>query len=577
MDDLHYIYKEIHSWFSDDLNYSFSTQEYNEFKILYKDTIETFYPHLIKFIQQLDSLFEIEISYRITNIKPSLYDFNQQFIKCEDRDAFYDSNYYNSEIINKENLSIEQKILYEQYNYLMNLPQPVQKSKEWFDMRNNMITASNCGSVIGECKYTPIKALLIDKIGLGEKFKENKFVYHGKKYEKIAIMIYENIYNSKVGEFGLIQHPNIPYLGASPDGISMSLTLDGKLNRLMGRMLEIKCPPARKIINLGQIKGDICPDYYWIQVQIQLECCNLPECDFWQCHLIEYESENEFLNDPVDDLVHSQNELYAQDISTEITIQPPKIYIDRRNRKGALIELLPINRSNIPKGDLVEWYGKYIYPPTILMNESEYKLWIDTTIKNLHSLYPELISEYRYNKVVYWKLQSSHNELIMRQQEWFQANKEYYRIFWNRVLYYREHIDHAKYDLIDRRLSNDLFLKTDTDRIIVKEPIIKKDSIFIKSTNKEKNTDEFLSSSDKQVKIISKKPLSKKQEYINRKVEIISSESEKPAHAPAPTPTPMPIKIPVYKNSINTNNNFDNDNLDLVMIGENRKKKNNKK
>ena len=536
MNDLHDIYVNTCLLFGDIL----TIDEYREFKLMFIDTIKTFFPELNYVIPNIDSL--VNIKYQLS-FNPILLDFNQNFLKCEDRDSYFDNNYLS---INKNTLDIKQQQLYTQYDYLFKLPQPVQKSKEWFDMRNNMITASNCGTVIGECKHTPIKNLLIDKIGLGEKFKENKFVYHGKKYEKIAIMIYENIYNSKVGEFGLIQHPTISYLGASPDGISMSLTLDGKFNRLLGRMLEIKCPPSRKIVNNGSIKGDICPDYYWVQVQIQLECCDLPECDFWQCHLIEYEDEDEFIDDEVNDLVHTQNELYIQDHLTEITNKPAPIYIDKRIRKGAIIELLPKDKSIVPKGELPEWYGKYIYPPVILKTVSEYKQWTTYTINNLNNLYPELITDYKYNKIVYWKLKLSHNELITRQPDWFNANKEHYRIFWNRVLYYRSHLDHARLDLIDRRLNNDIFLKTTTDRIIGKE-----ESIFIKPVHKQvhKQVDEFLSSSDSNTN--------------NKQINKIAIKKEIPKDS-------KPKKQLVYKNSINK----DSDQLDLVMIDENRKKKN---
>ena len=71
-----------------------------------------------------------------------------------------------------------------------------------------MITASSCAGAIGEIKYedSKPKSFILEKLGLGKGFKENDFVYHGKKYEKIAILIYEQIYNSKIGEFGLIPH-----------------------------------------------------------------------------------------------------------------------------------------------------------------------------------------------------------------------------------------------------------------------------------------------------------------------------------------------------------------------------------
>ena len=136
------------------------------------------------------------------NIPPK-YDFNQKFKTNEEFDKFYNNNRTKHELINKTKLSQDQQFLFDQYEFLINIPQPVQKSPEWFALRNNMITASSCGSVLGECKYQSIKETIMEKI-FGKEFKENKFVYHGKKYEKIAKMIYEVIYNPKVGEICLI-------------------------------------------------------------------------------------------------------------------------------------------------------------------------------------------------------------------------------------------------------------------------------------------------------------------------------------------------------------------------------------
>lgn len=481
---------------NDTEEYEIDKKTYNNLIDMIIETIITFFPELKYLIPYIDNQI-ISYNYMVKNLNFNIqfFNFDQKFKTCEERDLFYDTNRNNQKVINYSSLTLTEKKLFNQYEYLINLPQPIQKSKEWFDMRNNMVTASSCGAVIGECKYQPIKSVLLDKVGLGQKFKENKFVYHGKKYEKIAIMIYEIIYNSKVGEFGLIQHPKISYLGASPDGISMSLTLDGKLNRLMGRMLEIKCPPSRTIVNHGKIKGEICPDYYWVQVQIQLECCDLPECDFWQCHLIEYKNKNEFMDDDVSDLVHTENQIYKQNISTIIEDEPIKIQIDERIRRGAIIELLPNDRSIVPETDLVIWYGKYIYPPTILMTPSEYDNWTTETIKNLSTLYPDLVKDYTFSRVVYWKLQLSHNELIMRQPEWFEQYKSQFEKFWNRVLYYREHKDEAKIDLFDRNATNELFLNSEDLRVVVDT-----DDIFIKQTSdhKDENNDNdmFLTSSE---------------------------------------------------------------------------------
>jgi putative phage-type endonuclease len=664
--ELNNIFNTVYGYYTNDENITLDLTTYGEFKTMLIETIETFYPHLAYINEQLDEVLNIRYclnGFNYSKIKHHLntINFDQTFITCEDRDNFYDLHRNNKQVINKSSLTKTQLKLFNQYEYLINLPQPAQKSKEWFAKRNGMLTASNGGAAIGESHYNTIKEVLIDKIGLGPKFKENKFVYHGKKYEKVAIMIYEIIYNTKIGEFGLIQHPTISYLGASPDGISMSLTLDGKLNKYMGRMLEIKCPPSRKINNFGKIKGGICPDYYWVQVQLQLECCDLPECDFWQCHLTEpYNSEADFMTDNIDDPVHSENQIMIQNENTEILEEPPKIQIDNRIKKGAIIELLPIDKSKIPPKEPWEWYGKYIYPPTILMTPAEYKIWTTNTIKNLKTLYPELMSEYRFSRVVYWRLDTSHNELITRQPEWFDSHKADYAKFWSRVLYYRDHIDEAKEDLLGQKLSNEVFLYTDDVRIPKIKSLVQfkkslnlpedshggshgsshggshggsHDNIFIKTTghtvsnnfnsDDAKSDDIFLSSSDSKINQVNKStpaivskakttPVSKKQQYLNsvktntttvkpiksvdnKKTKedediFLSSDSPKQILPQKILPQKIQAKksiqsnenlnttisepIPLYKNNTSSKLIDEDDVLDLVMITENRKKKN---
>ena len=122
-------------------------------------------------------------------------------------------------------------------------------------------------------------------------FIENEYVHHGKKYEEIGNMFYSFRNNVSVGEYGLIQHDKHTFIGASPDGICDKNTTDGhNLSKLIGRLLEIKFPAIRKIKMQGNLDGDICPHYYYVQVQTQLFVTNLDECDFLQCKVEEYES-----------------------------------------------------------------------------------------------------------------------------------------------------------------------------------------------------------------------------------------------------------------------------------------------
>jgi len=54
-------------------------------------------------------------------------------------------------------------------------------------------------------------------------------------YEMVSVMVYEKKYNTRVADFGCIQHINHSFIGASPDGINV----DPKSDRY-GRMIEIK-------------------------------------------------------------------------------------------------------------------------------------------------------------------------------------------------------------------------------------------------------------------------------------------------------------------------------------------------
>jgi putative phage-type endonuclease len=189
------------------------------------------------------------------------------------------------------------KELDKHFNKLKLLPQPAQRSKEWFDYRYNRITASDTAAAIDMNPYEPVEGFILKKCDPNFPFRDNATVFHGKKYEPVATMIYEHIYNTRVFEFGALPSEKYNFLGASPDGISSKYTLDNKFSERLGIMLEIKCPVTRDIHTEGTIAGDICPFYYYCQVQQQLACCTLDICDFWQCKLLEFKTRHEYLAD----------------------------------------------------------------------------------------------------------------------------------------------------------------------------------------------------------------------------------------------------------------------------------------
>tara|TARA_B110000208_G_C11798674_1_gene440830 strand:- start:4481 stop:5740 length:1260 start_codon:yes stop_codon:yes gene_type:complete len=327
---------------------------------------------------------------------------------------------------NLDNINIpnDYKELVEHVEYIAKLPQPEQRTPEWFKTRDNMITASSCAQALNENPYPNQKSIdYIKEKVFGKKFIDNKYVHHGKKYEEIATKIYENCYNIKVDEFGLIPHFDISYLGASPDGICSYKTLDNNFSDRVGRMLEIKCPFSRKIKTKGKIDGIICPHYYWCQIQLQLECCDLDKCDFWQCEIQEIEKRGDWLNDDCSKTIckEEQNKI---------------IYINNNCKKGCIIQLQP---KNI---EYNEFMSKYIYPDDINMNCYQYDQWVLNIMTNFHN--SEYYNDYVFDKVLYWKLKKSHNIVISRDGEWFKNSLPKFKNVWDKVIYYRKNKNELK-------------------------------------------------------------------------------------------------------------------------------------
>ncbi len=307
---------------------------------------------------------------------------------------------------------------------LMKLEFPPQRSEGWFALRHGAVTASDGGIVVHENHYEMPYKILIKKIP-GKPFEPSAACYHGTKYEQIATMIYEYRMNVKVVDFGLIRHPKYSFLAASPDGIIGHYKHDGKhLTKYVGRMLEIKCPVTRPIKTTGEIRGNICPSYYWVQVQLQLECCNLNECDFWQCKITEYESKEAFLNDT--------------------NLKEPFRSKQTGMEKGCLIQIVPMNKHEELKNnywDTVYECAKFIHPPKIEMSPYECDKWIAETMVNFDEL---CLEGYCFDSIKYWRAEKSKCVVIKRDKQWFAESLPIFQQMWKYVEYLREERNEQK-------------------------------------------------------------------------------------------------------------------------------------
>jgi hypothetical protein len=91
----------------------------------------------------------------------------------------------------------------------------------------------------------------------------------GVRYEPVVKQILEDTLGAKIQELGRIRHRKDPRVAASPDG----LITECAKPELIGSLVEIKCPPTRVI-------NDKIPFEYWCQMQLQMEVCDRPSCEF---------------------------------------------------------------------------------------------------------------------------------------------------------------------------------------------------------------------------------------------------------------------------------------------------------
>lgn len=130
-------------------------------------------------------------------------------------------------------------------------------------------------------------------------------------------------------------------------------------------------------------------------MQLQMEVCNLDECDFLETKFVEYESSKDFDED-----------------GTFTTSQDDK-------KKGIIMYFSSINGTPV-----------YVYKPIEINTETEFEKWMDEQI--------EQRKEMTWIKNYYWKLEVMSCVLVLRNKKWFQENVWELQEVWNTILLERE-------------------------------------------------------------------------------------------------------------------------------------------
>lgn len=303
-------------------------------------------------------------------------------------------SYSSTIILKKPNIDAVSK----QLEILRAKPQPAQRTNEWYEFRYNLITASNAykafenDTVQNQLIYEKCKPLTQITTTIDEDCEDKKVVFQmvntnttlhwGQKYEPLSVKLYEFLYNTKIGDFGCIQHSTYMFLGASPDGINIDIA-----SPRYGRMLEIKNIVNREIDGIPKKE-------YWIQMQLQMEVCDLDECDFLETKFIEYPDRKSYEEDTLDE--HEGEDYHCVS-------------------KGVMIQFCTKEGSPF-----------YAYMPFMLTKEE-----MTTWQENMIDLYQSCKYNYTFVQFIYWKLEIFSCVLVTRNRKWFSDNINQLQNIWN--------------------------------------------------------------------------------------------------------------------------------------------------
>ena len=410
-------------------NYFIFLEEPDEFEDIAYDEVKEVVMSQMEHILFMDEKAEDEIEDMFDEVFEIYMD---SFIRYEEVEDLYHLYKNYATYVDPVKHRIEEAI-----EKIRSKPQPVQRTQAWYEFRHNLITASNAykafesqaqqNSLIFE-KCQPMKTFETDP--------QNSFVninsslHWGQKYEPLSVLIYEKENNVKVEDFGCIQHDQYPFLGASPDGI-----ITDSESKLFGRMLEIKNVVSREITGIPKKE-------YWTQMQLQMEVCDLDDCDFLETKFVEYENVDQMLSEP-----------------------------DPKKKRGVIMYF-----------QTAEGRPHYIYKVLEDFSREKIHAWEEEMIES-HQVIDEKTGEFKKSWIgnYYWKLEVYSCILVKRDKVWFQTNIGQLAHIWSIIEKERisGHEHRAPKKRVPKELNEGPKLSPGFVQITQTEPLVKKPTMLL--------------------------------------------------------------------------------------------------
>jgi putative phage-type endonuclease len=170
---------------------------------------------------------------------------------------------------------------------LQQIPQPEQRTKEWYEQRGKLITSSNIGTILDLNPYKKPKAYLRELLNPESvKFTGNFATEHGNYYEDPSINTYMSAFGYNGCNLGLIRAcdnlthrkrnttESLHWLAGSVDKLVWPEEIEIPTQQDC-IAVENKCPYHQPKLNYGSVKS-----YYWPQLQFNMYILDTDRGDY---------------------------------------------------------------------------------------------------------------------------------------------------------------------------------------------------------------------------------------------------------------------------------------------------------
>ena len=258
-----------------------------------------------------------------------------------------------------------------QIETILHTPQTIQHSADWYAQRRNRLTASEFYQILTGSRERLLKSKLesqcsqgdrpaMSPVALAQPDGEMVATSWGHRFEPVVRDIYELENGATVFDrLGRFTHRDYSWLSASPDGIVTH-------GPSAGRLIEIKSPKNRQ-------PGTYVPAEYYVQMQVQMEVCDLDAVDFIEAQFeqtVIYSSVHQ-----VDSVEEIQEDcVWTGQINVYGILEDPSSWSYAYSRPVKSKAEIVMPPSDLPLLESTVWTLKGWFPRTVLRNRT----WWDT-------------------------------------------------------------------------------------------------------------------------------------------------------------------------------------------------------